>query len=44
MDRFNAVLAEIKAWYAIVWNFLMDVFAKADVDTTNIPEWLYPEA
>ena len=40
----EAIIVEIKAWYKIVWDFLTDVFAKLELDTSGIPEWLAPEA
>ena len=43
MDRLEAVIAEIKDWYAIVFNFLMEVFAKAGLDTSGIPEEVKPQ-
>lgn len=42
MDRLNAVIAEIKEWYAIVFDFILKVLGKAGVSTDNIPEEVYP--
>ena len=42
MDRLNDVIAEIKEWYAIVFEFILKVLNKAEVDTSNIPEEVYP--
>lgn len=37
-------LAEVKAWYKIIFEFLFDILTKMGISTDKIPSEVYPEA
>ena len=43
MDALKTAIAEIKEWYAIVYDFIFAVLSKAGLDVSGIPEEVKPQ-